>query len=112
MIQTITDETNLCSVQITGKCIKTTSKEIEKFLGILIFAGLLNFPQYQMYWNNSTKLLAISDAMSVNRFQQLKRFFHVSNNQLAPKKDDGNYDPPCKVRPILDSVLIKFRGLI
>ena len=65
-----------------------------------------------MYWNNSTIVLAISNAMNVNRFLQLKRFFHVSNNQLAPKKDDGNYDPLCKARPILDSVLIKCRGLI
>ena len=45
LIQTITDETNLYSVQITGKCINTTSKEIEKFLGILIFSNLLKFPQ-------------------------------------------------------------------
>ena len=42
----LTDETNLYSVQITEKCINTTSKEIAKFLGILIFGGLQKFPQY------------------------------------------------------------------
>ena len=65
-----------------------------------------------MYWNNSTRVLAISDAMSVNRFEHLKRFFHVSNNRLAPKKYEDNYDPLYKVRPIFDSALIKCRGLI
>ena len=55
-----------------------------------------------MQWNNSLKVLAISDTISVNRFEHLKRFFHVSNNQLGLKKDDDNYDPLYKVRPILD----------
>ena len=105
LIQTITDETNLYSVQITEKCINTTSKEIKKFLGILIFGGLLKFPQYQIYWNNSTKVFAISDGMSVNQFEQLKGFFHVRNNHLAPKKNDDHHDPLYKMRPIFDSVL-------
>ena len=65
-----------------------------------------------MYWNNSTKMLVISDSMSANRLEHLQRFFHVGNNQLAPKKEDDDYDPLYKVRPILDSVLIKCRGLI
>ena len=65
-----------------------------------------------MQWNNSLKVLAISDTISVNRFEHLKRFFHVSNNQLVLKKDDDNYDPLYKVRPILDSVLINCHGLI
>ena len=65
-----------------------------------------------MYWNNSIKVLAISDAMSVNRLERLKRFFHVSNNRLAPKKYEDDYDALYKVRPIYDSSLIKCRGLI
>ena len=50
-----------------------------------------------MQWNNSLKVLTISDTISVNRFEHLKRFFHVSNNQLGLKKDDDNYDPLYKV---------------
>ena len=51
-----------------------------------------------MYWNNSTKVLAISDAMSVNWFVHLKCFLHVSNNQLLQR--------------ILNYVFLKCCGLI
>ena len=65
-----------------------------------------------MYRNNSTKVLAVTDAMSVNGFEHLNCTFHVSNNKLALKKDDDDYDPLYKVRPVLDSILIKCCGLI
>ena len=84
---------------------------LKRFLGILILAGLLKYPQYRMYWDSTTKVAAISEAMSVNRFESLKRFFHVNNNDLAPKKDDENYDVLYKVRPMLDSIVKKYRNL-
>lgn len=111
LMATIVEQTNLYSVQVTGKSINTTCIELEKFLGIFIFGGLLKYPQYRMYWNSYTSIPAISESMSVNRFENLKRFFHVSNNELTPRKGSSEYDPLYKVRPMLDSVVEKCRNI-
>ena len=111
LYEIIVDQTNLYSTQVTGKSIDTNILEMEQFIGILITMGIVKYPQYRMYWSQYTKCDRISEIMSLKRFENLKRFFHVSDNSEMPKKDSPNYDVLYKVRPLLDSLQEKCRSV-
>ena len=105
LFKVIADQTNLYSVQITGKSINTNCDEIEQFVGILITMGVLKYPQYRMYWSQHTKCASIAEVMALKRFELLKKYFHANDNTHMPKKGTAEYDHLYKVRPIVQSVL-------
>ncbi len=109
LISTIVEQTNLYSVQTSNRNINTNKNEIEQFLGILVMMGILKYPQYKMYWLPETRIPAIADCMSINRFQNLKRYFHINDNSSRPRQNDPNYDKLYRIRPMLDSLVSKCR---
>lgn len=111
LIETISEQTNLYSVQSSGKSIQTNVNEIEQFLGILTLMGVIKFPSYRMYWSPETRIPSIADAMSINRFENLKRYFHISDNSKMPKQGEAEYDKLYKVRPMLQSLVSKCRSV-
>ena len=78
LFDVIADETNLYSVQETGKSVGTNPDEIEQFIGIIVQMGILKYPQYRMYWPPKTRSPIIANVMGLTRFENLKRFFHVT----------------------------------
>ena len=50
--QGLAEQTNLYSVQASGKCINTSFHEMEQFLGIQMKMSLVSLPSYDMYWSN------------------------------------------------------------
>ena len=65
----------------------TTDSEIEIFLGILILMGLDHLPATEDYWNqrpDKPVIMPILSAMSLGRFQQIKRFLKINNGQTEP----------------------------
>lgn len=61
MIEHIAHHTNLYSAQELGDPIKTSPEEIEDFLTILLFMGVLNFPATEDYWHHDTCFDLIAD---------------------------------------------------
>ena len=57
-----------------------------------------------MYWTPAYRIAPIADCMGLNRFETIKRYFHVNNNVNQPGRDDPNYDPLYKVRPLFNHV--------
>ena len=57
-----------------------------------------------MYWTPAYRIAPIADCMGLNRFETIKRFFHVNNNVHHLSCDDPNYDPLFKVKPLLNHV--------
>lgn len=59
----------------------TTVAELKAFLGIYVYIGVHTENDIQSYWRQDPKLrhLWVIGAMSLNRFEQLNRFFHVSD---------------------------------
>ena len=49
--------------------------------------------------------------MALKRFENLKRFFHLSDNSKRPRKGAPNYDVLDKVRPMFDSLQEKCRAV-
>ena len=58
-----------------------------------------------MHLSQFTRCSSISEIMSVKRFETIKRFFHVSDNNKMPKKGEPDFDLLYKVRPIVNSLL-------
>ena len=55
----------------------TTVGELKVWVGLLLCMGVVRFPAITDYWRDYWKLNPMS-AMSLNRFQQIKRYLHVS----------------------------------
>ena len=105
LISHIAHQSNLYATQKAGKSHSTNSNEIEQYLGILLMMGIIKLPQYRMYWGNATRFPMIASAMSVNRFDKVKRFFHCNDNDEMLPKGHPNHDKLHKVRPVIESVL-------
>lgn len=98
MIDHIAYHTNLYSAQELGDTIKTSPKEIEDFLAILLFMGVFNFPSLEDYWHHESRFSVIADIMPKKRFQLFRQFIHFSDNQQCNESQDRFK----KIRPLFD----------
>jgi hypothetical protein len=83
----------------------TTPAEIEKFVAILMFMGVEKLPQTEDYWAPTEWYHSkfCRKIMTLFRFQQLKRFFHVSDvyaDERASPEDKDSRHNTYKVEPI------------
>lgn len=53
MFDMFVEQTNLYATQ-NGYNLNVTSIEMQQFVGILLYTGIANFPQYRMFWGMST----------------------------------------------------------
>lgn len=82
--------------------------EMRIFIGILIFTGYHCLPREKLYWSlrEDFGTPIVRQAMSRDRFWEIKRFFHVADNNLAksfPNKKDF------KISPLYDYLNDKFK---
>ncbi|KAF2891680.1 hypothetical protein ILUMI_14493 [Ignelater luminosus] len=97
-MQQIIDMTELYSAQTRpNKPITTSISEMERFFGILLWMSLIKQNSSRNYWSSATRTPQIAEVISVNRFEELKRFLHFSNNEELQKKTD-------KIQPLLDQI--------
>ena len=57
------------------------------FLGILLFMVLYHAPSESDYWNTCSDkpvFVSIQEAMSLNRFENIKRFLKINNGRTEP----------------------------
>lgn len=67
--------------------------------------GIIKKPVITEYWNTkfasqSTKWFR--DMFSRNRFQLILKFFHITNNDMIPNRDDPQYSPTGKFQCFVD----------
>lgn len=94
--------TNIYAQQKGVKNFKdTSSNEMKVFVGIHLLMGAINFPRVRMYWQMKYRISIIADAMTRNRFFQLRSNFHVINNDTIPL---DNTDKFIKIRPLYNSI--------
>ncbi|XP_023225339.1 piggyBac transposable element-derived protein 4-like [Centruroides sculpturatus] len=109
IIEYITQQTNVYAAQsLAGKTISkscrlrlwkdTNTGEMKKFLGLLLWMGLVKYPKLSDYW--STHPIYKNDiapqTMSRNRFELLLSMWHFSNNE------EGNGDQLHKINSLKD----------
>ena len=75
----------------------TNVDELRTFIAILLISGYSNVPRRHLYWEQSSDVQndAISKAMSRNRFDELMRYLHLSDNLHLDSSDRFT-----KVRPL------------
>ncbi|XP_072141061.1 piggyBac transposable element-derived protein 2-like isoform X2 [Dermacentor andersoni] len=93
--------TNLYALQRNGDLV-TTKEELKVFFGILMLMGVLRFPRVRMYWQTSTRIPTIADAMSAKRFFKIRVAIHIAESK-APQ-DGSCLDKFWKVRPMLEAI--------
>lgn len=79
--------------------------DLEIFLGILIVSGYHTLPQVKLYWSSDEDkgVPIVKNAMSRNRFFEIKQNMHVANNNQLDKEDKF-----AKLRPLFDLLNINF----
>lgn len=125
IIERIAHHTNLYSAQELGDPIKTSPEEIEDFLAILLFMGVFNFASLEDYWHHESCFKVIADIMPRKRFQLLRRFIHLNDNQQCNKSPDRFYKIcplsemlheqclliPSTYRHSVDEVMVAYKGM-
>ena len=109
MMELIKEQTNIFANRDKGDIKFMVEKdELSIFLGILIHSGYKSYPQERTYWSNKEGLGCdlVSKSMSRNRFQTIKSYIHMADNQCL---QEGN--KVAKISPLyslLNLSLIKF----
>ena len=80
-----------------------TPEEMQAFLGICMYMGMVKLPTYPMYWSNDTMLdLGIKKVMSRDKFLLILSFLHCANNEDMLPRNDPNHDRLFKIREVTD----------
>ena len=78
-----------------------TESDLNAFIGIILLSGYHSLHQEHLYWSrdDDVGVPLISGKMSRSRFREIKRFFHLADNQTLDKRDKLS-----KLRPFLKLV--------
>jgi hypothetical protein len=57
----------------------TSAAEIKVFVAIFIYMSVVRLPAYEDYWSPKYGEFRCAQHMSLNRFEDLKRYMHISN---------------------------------
>ncbi len=81
--------------------IPVTSRDVDVFIGLGLYFGLQHNSRPDLWWSHDPMFHStiVSSVMSLNRFQDIRRFFHVCDNASADHKD-----PLFKLRKFLESL--------
>ena len=105
ILDTIVINTNLYALTknagtIGRKWQEINRKELLIWIALVIYQGLFKLPSLNQYWNENPKspIHHISKQMSLKRFEQIKRYLHIS----SPMATINNYFE--KLEPLLSKV--------
>lgn len=86
-----------------------TVPELKVFLGINLAMSYLRYSRTNLYWSSAhgTRIPLIADAMSYNRFREIKRYLHFVDISSIPNETN---DRLIRIRPILDAFLNSFKS--
>lgn len=108
IMRNIAEQTNLYSLQKSKKSVEVDICEIEQFIGMLLLMGIYKMPSVRSYWSSATRYPAVSEVMTRNRFEEIKRSLHFNDNEQMKKREENGYDRLFKVRPLIDALRTNF----
>lgn len=104
-------ETNRYGLQQFGYELKCTNDEIRRFIGVLLYLGVVKVPRYRMAWAKEFNFTSITQSLSRNRFEKIKESFHLNDNACEKKPNEPDFDKLFKVRPLLNHLKKKFNEI-
>jgi hypothetical protein len=81
-------------------------EEMKTWFGIIIYMGVCRMPAVEDYWKNNGlyPLHHIRDYMSLTRFEQIRRYFHVAHPEAPKETTSGRRLWHSKVDPLLNQL--------
>jgi hypothetical protein len=79
-----------------SKPLNLAEHEVENFIGIVMYMSLIKLATSRAHWSAEFRTDQIAEVMTSNRFHEIKRFMHFSDNSLSTN------DKLRKIRPLLD----------
>ncbi len=104
------EQTNIYRTQINKKIAYIEMSELRKAIGIFMYMSVVSLPSTRHYWKKSMGITTVSKVMPRDRFDEIKKCLHLSNNLLQKKKDEPGYDKLFKVRKLLDLLNKNFKA--
>ncbi|GFS03597.1 PiggyBac transposable element-derived protein 4-like [Elysia marginata] len=112
LLQTFVAETNLYANQqqaLKGVDVywkPVNLMDMRKYIYTLITFGHHQVPELKLIWSDDPywRVPAIADVWGRQRYQKVHQYFHLANSASQPGRNDANYDPLYKVRPLLDHI--------
>nr|CAH7726963.1 unnamed protein product [Callosobruchus chinensis] len=112
IISAITTESNLyCSQKRINRPANLTEDEIEQFIGICLYMSIIQLPQARNYWSPHLGHPRVSEVMTCNRWEEIKRFIHFNNNDNFIPSGTPGHDKLFKIRPLLDRLQEKLNEI-
>ena len=87
-----------------------TLEELKAFFGLNIAMGIVKLPEAVMYWQQKwlTNVPSFCQVMSRNRFFQILRYLHVSDDSAIVPAGQPGYDKLHKIKPLLQLLFPNF----
>ena len=111
----ITDQSNLYAAQTMGEETysqwnKITIEELKAYLGFYILMGLVQLPSMYDYWSTNPiyRYSVIADRITRDRFFEIHKYLHFSDNQRLAQYGSPSHDKLGKVRPVIDYLNNRF----
>ena len=116
LMNLIVTETNRYAEQTlqgTGKEWSTDAAEIRAYMGFMILMGINQLPEIRDYWSTNEQLryAPIADRISRDRFEQITRYLHFTDNDLLPSRGEPGYSRLQKVDPVLNHLKERFKAV-
>ncbi|XP_029641354.1 piggyBac transposable element-derived protein 4-like [Octopus sinensis] len=91
----------------------TNTAEMRAFFTINIMFGVKQLPRLWNYWSPDVRYgdPYISNIMSKTRYSKISQYLHLTDSSNAPNKNDPNYDPLYKVRPVIDLLVHNYKTI-
>ncbi|XP_056229119.1 piggyBac transposable element-derived protein 3-like [Seriola aureovittata] len=108
VIEDVVRETNLYALQCNvTRPLNATVAEMEQFIGVCFYMSVHGLPKTRLYWNPQTRVEMVANTITVNRWENIKRYLHFAdNNNQAP-----GGDKLFKVRPLLNFLKDSFNKI-
>lgn len=102
--------TNVKYLMDKGKSMNLTVAEVRKFFGISVLMSCLKYPQIKMYWAKMTKVSAITNSMTRDRYFQIRSNLKVVIDTDV-SEEDRKADKLFKIRPLHERIKNGCRSL-
>lgn len=111
LVSDIVYQTNLYACQNGKDNFCLSSSELKVFLGIVLVMTYIKYPRIRQYWSEQTGLRMdlIADTMSVNRFEEIRRYLHFTDTSSIPP---DNKDKAIRIRPVLNKLHETFHNAV
>lgn len=90
-----------------------TLEELKAFFGLNIAMGIVKLPEAQTYWQKKwlTNVPSFAQVMSRNRFFQILRYLHVSDDSVIVPAGQPGHDKLHRVRLFLELIFPNFENV-